>query len=43
MTMPKAAVPMAMPVRLTDNKMCKATGTDPYCYIDFDDGMRTAT
>jgi hypothetical protein len=36
-TMPKVAVPMAMPVRLTDNKMCKATGSDPYCYVDFDD------
>ncbi len=44
-TMPKAYVPMAMPVRLTDNNMCKAnvsassTSTnlsDPYCYIDFD-------
>ncbi len=35
-TMPKVAVPMALPVRLTDNKMCKATGSDPYCYIDFD-------
>jgi hypothetical protein len=35
-TMPKPYVPMAMPVRLTDNAMCKATGSDPYCYIDFD-------
>ncbi len=35
-TMPKAAVPMAMPIRLTDNKMCKATGSDPYCYVEFD-------
>ncbi len=35
-TMPKVAVPMALPVRLTDNKMCKATGSDPYCYVDFD-------
>ena len=35
-TMPKVAAPMALPVRLTDNKMCKATGSDPYCYIDFD-------
>ena len=35
-TMPKVAVPMALPVRLTDNKMCKASGSDPYCYIDFD-------
>jgi hypothetical protein len=41
-TMPKPYVPMAMPVRLTDNNMCKGTSTalnpsDPYCYIDFDD------
>jgi hypothetical protein len=35
-TTPKVAVPMAMPVRLTDNKMCKATGSDPYCYVNFD-------
>jgi hypothetical protein len=35
-TMPKPYVPMAMPVRLTDNNMCKATLSDPYCYIDFD-------
>jgi hypothetical protein len=36
-TMPKPYVPMAMPVRLTDNAMCKAANdTDPYCYIDFD-------
>ena len=35
-TMPKSYVPMAMPVRLTDNAMCKATNSDPYCYIDFD-------
>lgn len=35
-TMPKVAAPMALPVRLTDNKMCKASGSDPYCYIDFD-------
>jgi hypothetical protein len=40
-TMPKPYVPMAMPVRLTDNNMCKAISTeqnpsDPYCYIDFD-------
>ena len=35
-TMPKAYVPMAMPVRLTDNAMCKKTNSDPYCYIDFD-------
>ena len=36
-TMPKVAAPLALPVRLTDNKMCKATGSDPYCYIDFSD------
>ncbi|MGC9394765.1 MAG: choice-of-anchor O protein [Anaerolineae bacterium] len=36
-TMPKTAVPMAMPIRLTDNKMCKSTGSDLYCYVDFDD------
>ncbi len=36
-TTPKVAVPMAMPIRLTDNKMCKGTGSDPYCYVDFDD------
>jgi len=34
-TMPKVAAPMALPVRLTDNKMCKETGSDPYCYVDF--------
>lgn len=40
-TMPKPYVPMAVPVRLTDNAMCKGVSTDknpsaPYCYIDFD-------
>ena len=35
-TMPKSYVPMAMPIRLTDNAMCKAVNSDPYCYIDFD-------
>lgn len=35
-TMPKPYVPMAMPVRLTDNNMCKSINSDPYCYIDFD-------
>ena len=41
---PKVAVPMSIPMRVTDNAMCTAmTGTDlnleskPYCYIDFDD------
>jgi hypothetical protein len=44
-TKPKAAVPFAMPVRITDNNACKGvqkTDTngdlmDPYCYADFDD------
>ena len=41
-TMPKPAVPMAMPIRLTDNAMCKSESTslnpvDAYCYVDFDD------
>lgn len=42
MDRPKPYVPMAMPVRLTDNDMCKAVaGTngapeDPFCWIDFD-------
>ncbi len=45
---PKAAVPMSIPVRLTDNAMCVSAGNDgngaviydenecPYCYADFD-------
>jgi len=39
---PKVAVPMAVPMRLTDNEMCKANvapdspGYRPYCYADFD-------
>jgi hypothetical protein len=44
-TMPKVAAPMALPVRLTDNAMCKVkegSPSPPYCYIDFsvldDDG-----
>ncbi|MBN1657392.1 MAG: hypothetical protein JXA93_03270 [Anaerolineae bacterium] len=38
-TMPKVATPMALPVRLTDNAMCKVkvgSPSPPYCYIDFD-------
>jgi len=40
--LPKPYVPMAMPIRLTDNNMCKGISSelnpsDPYCYIDFDD------
>jgi hypothetical protein len=38
---PLAAVPFAMPVRLSDNAMCKAEDSDPYCYADFD-GSGTA-
>jgi hypothetical protein len=38
---PKAAIPMAIPVRLTDNAMCVAEGDKPYCYADFD-GSDTA-
>ena len=40
---PKAAVPMSIPIRLTDNAMCTATEVDdvnddskPWCHIDFD-------
>ncbi len=41
MDRPKPYVPMAMPVRLTDNDMCRATAglkqpEDPYCWMDFD-------
>ena len=37
MDRPKPYVPMAMPVRITDNDMCKgANESDPYCWIDFD-------
>ncbi|MEX1311129.1 MAG: putative metal-binding motif-containing protein [Candidatus Sulfomarinibacteraceae bacterium] len=46
---PSAAVPMSIPVRLTDNAMCtmrdsfnpgewnQLVDDDPYCYMDFDD------
>jgi hypothetical protein len=33
---PKAAVPMSIPMRLTDNAMCTATDSNPYCYVDYD-------
>ena len=35
---PKAAIPMAMPMRLTDNTMCKVGDelSKPYCFADFD-------
>lgn len=44
-TTPKTGIPMAMPVRLTDNNMCKYNPVyddegnviNPYCYMDFDD------
>lgn len=43
-TKPKAVVPFSMPIRMTDNNMCKGipkTDTygdviDQYCYVDFD-------
>jgi hypothetical protein len=38
---PSAAIPMAMPMRLTDNAMCTALDSDPYCFVDFD-GSGTA-
>ena len=39
--MPRAYIPMSMPVRLTDNAKCRPAATlltpsAPYCYIDFD-------
>lgn len=35
---PIYAVPMAVPVRLTDNAKCMGNGNSPeYCYINFDD------
>ncbi len=33
---PSAAIPMSIPVRLTDNSMCVAADDKPYCYVDFD-------
>lgn len=35
---PKAAVPMSVPMRLTDNAMCTADDEEskPYCFIDYD-------
>ena len=42
-TKPKIAVPFAVPMRLTDNNLCKANvdpanaGYLPYCYADFND------
>lgn len=35
LTTPSVGVPMTIPVRLTDNEMCKPDGTSrPYCYMD---------
>ena len=42
--MPKVGIPMAMPVRVTDNNMCKGIPQyddegnliNPYCYYDFE-------
>jgi hypothetical protein len=36
-TIPKIEVPMAIPMRLTDNNMCRDVKSDPYCYVDFDE------
>ena len=33
---PKPAVPMSIPVRLTDNYMCQAADDKPFCYMDLD-------
>jgi len=33
---PSAAIPMAMPVRVSDDAMCQIGDSDPYCQIDFD-------
>jgi hypothetical protein len=49
--LPKIAVPMAMPVRISDNNMCKSTVKadssggiqDRYCYADFDFANQTFT
>lgn len=38
---PKAAVPMSIPIRLTDNAMCTADDSQPYCFVDYD-GSGTA-
>ncbi len=38
---PKAAVPMSIPIRLTDNAMCTADDSKPYCFVDYD-GSGTA-
>ncbi len=32
---PKAAVPMSVPIRLTDNAMCTIDDSKPYCLVDY--------
>jgi hypothetical protein len=32
---PKIAVPFSIPVRMTDNNICRDINSDPYCYTDF--------
>ena len=34
---PQVAIPMAIPLRLTDNALCTDTSTVPFCHIDFND------
>lgn len=38
---PQAGVPMSIPIRLTDNAMCTADDSKPYCFVDYD-GSGTA-
>ena len=38
---PQAGVPMSVPMRLTDNAMCTADDSKPYCFVDYD-GSGTA-
>lgn len=33
---PSAAIPMAIPVRVSDNAMCTDLDSEPYCLVDFD-------
>lgn len=33
---PQAAIPISIPVRISDNAMCTESSTDPYCHMDFD-------
>jgi hypothetical protein len=34
-TVPKVAVPFSLPVRMTDNDICRDVNSPPYCYTDF--------